>query len=206
MKNKIKKISALLQRSTDNLIDAKLVAAFRNGESKCIVIIFERHKKRLRPYLYHLLHSTTLVNDAMQETFIAAWSEIRSGQYHEEGDFTGWLNPIAYKQAMRILRTEHHYVHPKEGAPAEPQEESPAVPLMDEEEKKFLLRLLDKLPAQAHKILHMVFISGMSVEQVSQALHLKPDSVRHCMRRALGKLQALLVRKYGSSYSSLRIT
>ncbi len=205
MKKQFKKITLPRKRGGDVRSDAELVAAFLKGEQQCFAVIEARHRPRLRPHLCHLLHNSDLTDDALQETFTAAFIEISNGQYCEQGFFATWLSNIANNQAMRIIRTEHHYVHVKEFESFDQQQESNTNTLEEDEEKKFLLRLFDILPEQTHKILEMIFIRSMNTNEVGLALHLKPDSVRKCCRRAFRKLKKVLASRYGSKYSEWKI-
>ena len=167
--------------------DAQLIAAFRKGESKCFDEIIERHEKRLRHFLYHVLHNTTLVDDALQETFTAAWNKIRSGQYHEEGNFGTWLSTIAFHAAMRMLRNENHFIHPEHlpELPEEQFEDGQA------DEKQLLDDILQKLPEHERQAIMMHDKNGLDYEAIGKELRIRPSSARRNHERAVTHLKQM---------------
>jgi len=171
----------------DKRSDAELIAAFRKGESKCFEIIFERYKKLLRQFLYRLLRRTTFVDDALQDTFIAAWSKIISGQYHEEQHFVTWLRTIAFHAGIEMLRRENHFVHPLQ-MPDEPEE----LPGDSADELELIYELAKQLPQREREIILMHDKKDMGYGQIGKELRIRPSSARRTHERAVDALKRIL--------------
>ena len=180
----------LLNKGTDLRSDAELVAACRNGESKCLEVLFARHKIRLLRLINCTLHNTTFADDVLQETFITAWKKISSGQYSEKEHFSTWFSMLAYRAAISRARSEMHVTHPallpEHGQPffagsPEPGEQIDA--------------LIQLLPERERQVIIMHDIEEMDYLQIGQQLHIRTSSARRNHERAVAKLRKILSKK-----------
>lgn len=81
--------------------DDALIARIATGDDLALRELFSRHAPWLAARLRMLL-SASEVEDALQETFLAAWRG--AARYHPEGAAGGWLWGIARRQAALLLR------------------------------------------------------------------------------------------------------
>ncbi|MFI5219597.1 MAG: RNA polymerase sigma factor, partial [Bacteroidia bacterium] len=76
--------------------DARLAELVHEGNNAAFDVLMERHSPHLKKFLHHLLHHNTNEKDALQSIWLAVLTELRRNHYRENGQFTGWLNKIAY--------------------------------------------------------------------------------------------------------------
>lgn len=81
--------------------DDALIAELAGGDDAALRELFDRHAPMLATRLRALLPASE-VEDALQETFIAAWRGARN--YRPEGAAGGWLWGIARRQAALLVR------------------------------------------------------------------------------------------------------
>jgi len=113
------------ENELSGLSDAQLVQCYLDGNSRCFTEIVNRHHTHVHNLLHYKLHNPEWEKDAEQETFIVASLEIKNGHYHHTGHLGQYLNGIAFKQALIIIRKEHHYVHDSTALRSDEQKEEP---------------------------------------------------------------------------------
>jgi RNA polymerase sigma-70 factor (ECF subfamily) len=82
--------------------DAELVRRAAEGQVWAKAELFKRHAPAVTRLLTRLLSSSVEAEDAAQDTFVTAFSDL--GQLRAEGSFGGWVRQIAVHQAHRRFR------------------------------------------------------------------------------------------------------
>jgi RNA polymerase sigma-70 factor (ECF subfamily) len=82
--------------------DSAVVARARDGETSARAELFRSYAPRLLPMLVHLLSSKSDAEDALQDSFVAAFRDL--GHLKDESAFGGWLRQVAVHQAHRRFR------------------------------------------------------------------------------------------------------
>jgi len=70
--------------------DTELVAAIRDGSERAFNILIDRHQQAVRAFLRCVMGSAAEADDLAQDTFLAAWTQIRS--FRGETSVRSWLN------------------------------------------------------------------------------------------------------------------
>ncbi|MCK2213433.1 RNA polymerase sigma factor [Actinomadura sp. ATCC 31491] len=86
---------------TDDATDAQLVAAVAAGSARALRVLHRRHAPWLRARLARRCADPDVVDDALQETFLAVW---RSAGRFEGDEAAGWLWTIAVRRLVSALR------------------------------------------------------------------------------------------------------
>lgn len=86
----------------DEDLDRTLILAMAQGRADALDALVDRHQARILRYLRALTSSEQAAEDALQETFLAAWR----GASGYRGDAPGraWLLGLARRQAARTWR------------------------------------------------------------------------------------------------------
>jgi RNA polymerase sigma-70 factor (ECF subfamily) len=84
--------------------DAELLAAIAEGRTDALRELHERHAPWLAARLSHRSADQTLVDEAVQDTFVAVWR--KPGAYRGEGDIGAWLWGIAIRKLIDRLRRQ----------------------------------------------------------------------------------------------------
>ena len=82
------------------LSDQHLLNNYRSGDQSAISKLIERHKRRVRDYIYMMVKDNDVADDIFQETFIKAIRVIDEGRYTDNGKFLSWVLRIAHNQVM----------------------------------------------------------------------------------------------------------
>jgi len=84
------------------MTDAELLAAIGEGRIGALRELHKRHAPWLAARLAHRSSDRTLVEDALQDTFVAVWR--RASDYRGEGEVAAWLWGIAIRKLIDRVR------------------------------------------------------------------------------------------------------
>src|SRR5262245_46224648 len=96
-----------LAKDWPTMDDPPLVAAARAGRREAQAALFREHAPQLTRLLTLLLASTADAEDAVQDSFVIAFSDL--AQLRDGEAFGGWLRQIAIRQAHRRFRKRRLY-------------------------------------------------------------------------------------------------
>ena len=95
--------------------DAELVAALRASDRGALRELFLRHEPWLAARLSRRCADTSLVDEAIQDTFVAVW---RKPNWRGEGEVAAWLWGIAIRSLLHHLRPRANVIERLGPAPA----------------------------------------------------------------------------------------
>lgn len=84
------------------MTDVELLAAIAEGRADALRQLHERHAPWLAARLAHRSSDRSLVDEAIQDTFVAVWKKPQS--FRGEGDVGAWLWGIAIRKLIDRLR------------------------------------------------------------------------------------------------------
>src|SRR5215469_12222959 len=90
-------------RMGGGLVDADLVARARAGDPDAFAELVEEHRRELVLHCYRILGSVQDAEDAVQETFLAAWQHIAG--FEARSSVRTWLYRIATNRCLMALRS-----------------------------------------------------------------------------------------------------
>jgi RNA polymerase sigma-70 factor (ECF subfamily) len=85
--------------------DAELLAATTAGDRAAFEALYRRYGPWLTTRLRYRCPDPALVDDAVQETFLAVWRG--SARYGKGGDVAGWLWQIGFRRLVDAIRGQH---------------------------------------------------------------------------------------------------
>lgn len=83
--------------------DAALVAAARSGSDAAFARLVDRHQQAVRSFLRRVCGNEADADDMAQETFLAAWTALRTLKSAEQ--LRTWLFGIAWRKAKSMARS-----------------------------------------------------------------------------------------------------
>lgn len=107
--------------SEDLRSDEVLVTAYLAGETAAFDQVVNRYQERLIGFAHSKLHRYRDAEDAVQETWLGAWQNIRT--YTPTRKFSSWLYRICRNKCYDILRKKYPKFEPLPlfGEPAPPE-------------------------------------------------------------------------------------
>jgi RNA polymerase sigma-70 factor (ECF subfamily) len=163
--------------------DAELVAAACLGDQASFGLLYERHYRLAVGIARSRIADCHLAEDAAQEAFAIVCRALPS--LHDPGRFPQWLGTICRRTGSRLsVDRPTHEPLPEELASAD-----------DSNLKALRLQVQDALGSldeTAREIVVLHYFSGLSYQQISQALGLSAQSVHGRLQRARNKLFQIL--------------
>jgi RNA polymerase sigma-70 factor (ECF subfamily) len=185
--------------------DAAAVLQARAGDTEGFRVLVERHSRGIFRLAYRMTGSEQDAEDIVQETFLRAYSRIRS--FQSRANFGTWLYRIGVNCAHDLIRKrrkqEERYlpVEPREDGslPDPPGNLIPPDGAVFTAEVRHRLRramgLLSPLERSAFVLRHH---EGMSIEEIARALDMRVGAVKHSIFRAVRKMRGALEPVMGS--------
>jgi len=175
-----------------NLSDESLIALFAQGNNEAFDVLLNRHQSKLLSYIYVIVQNRDLAEDIFQDTFMKVIVTIKSGRYHEDGKFLGFLFRIAHNLIIDFFRQEQSSLYVLEGERnfdlfnnknlSEPSlEES----MNKEQVLHDVRRLIKFLPENQKEVIFMRYYKGMSFKEIAEATQVSINTALGRMRYAI---------------------
>jgi RNA polymerase sigma factor (sigma-70 family) len=172
--------------------DASLVAASLAGDREAFGGIVARYQSLIASIAYSATGSLSQSEDLAQETFVAAWKDLKALQ--DPARLRGWLCGIVRQVTANAFRRQQRDRAAK-AAPLEcvseapSQQPGPVDRVISNEEESILWRSLERIPETYREPLILFYREGQSVERVGEALGLSDDAVRQRLSRGRKMLE-----------------
>jgi RNA polymerase sigma-70 factor (ECF subfamily) len=166
--------------------DTALVRRALAGDQEAFATIVEKYKDPVFNVAYRMLGNPTEAEDVAQETFVRAYTQLRT--YQEGRRFSTWLLSIASHLSIDQLRRRRFLALPLENAPflewiadlgAGPEQAALQLEASDEMQK-----VLSVLPPKYRTVLVLRYWYDLSYEEIAEMLGLTSALVKARLHRA----------------------
>jgi RNA polymerase sigma-70 factor (ECF subfamily) len=179
------------------LSDSELLRRTADGDHEAFTVFVDRHEGAMYRFLSARTGSSADSEDALQETFLAAFRG--SGSYRGEGSARSWLFGIARNLSKRLYRKR--VGEPDEMVPLEElglQAGWGCPPWTDSfleslERRDTLEKALQRLSPEEREILILRELEGFSGDETAAVLELSLSAMKSRLHRARLRLAAVLV-------------
>ena len=168
--------------------------------------IMQTHNRRLYRIARSILRNNADAEDAVQEAYVSAFTNLAS--YRGEGSLKGWLSRIVINECLGRMRQRHSTI---DLATLEQQQSEakiiqfPQSTPNDDPERTMAQRQIIDLVEQATDNLPEAFrlvfvarvIEGMSIEETSELLDIKPETVKTGLHHARQLIRDQLEKEIG---------
>jgi RNA polymerase sigma-70 factor, ECF subfamily len=180
--------------STDEIIVERALT----GDADAFGEIVRRWERRIFALTYGMLGREEDARDATQETFLAAFRNLRG--FRGEAKVSSWLHRIAVNQCISRqrrskVRSESALDDAEESNPrsfATPLNYSPARVVEGRQETAAVRRAINSLPIELRQVVVMKEFEELTFREISEALDLPLSTVKSRLYTALKQLQMRL--------------
>ena len=155
--------------------------------------IMQRYNRRLYRIARGVLRNSTDAEDAVQDAYVSAFAHLAS--YRGESTLAAWLSRIVMNEALGRLRRRRPTIDLAALEHRRSEAEIIQFPLStpnDDPERTMaqrqILQLVEQVTDSLPEVYRLVFITrvieGMSVEETSDLLGIKPETVKTRLHRA----------------------
>jgi RNA polymerase sigma-70 factor (ECF subfamily) len=162
--------------------DLELVERFRRfGDRPAFDQLVERHQRWVRGVCARILRSDDLADDAAQEVFARALSNIGSWR----GDnFPGWLKAIAVNCSLTVVDREKRWAPLEQAPEAADRARDPEQLLIAESQSLRARSLIARLPDKQRIVFVMKYLDGCSYEDIERLTGFTAKEVKSFLQNA----------------------
>jgi RNA polymerase sigma-70 factor, ECF subfamily len=163
--------------------DDELVAAVAAGDRHALALLYRRHAPWLAGRLAARTSSRDLAEEALQDTFLAAWRGARA--YSGTGEVPAWLWGIARRRLASLARRQPRGSLSLEGAgdrvdPASGPEEA----ALGRDASARIRLAVTHLPDDQRAAIDAVVYRGQSIEEAARATGVAEGTIKSRLHRA----------------------
>jgi RNA polymerase sigma-70 factor, ECF subfamily len=169
--------------ATGAAADDELVAAMAAGDRHALELLYRRHAPWLAGRLATRTSSRDLAEEALQDTFLAAWRSARA--YHGTGVVPAWLWGIARRRLASLARRQPTGVLSLE-ATAEPPDlaATPEEAALGRDASARIRLAISHLPAEQRVAITAVVYEGKSIQAAARAAAVPEGTLKSRLHRA----------------------
>ncbi len=165
--------------------DEQLLRAVAEGDRAALRALYERHAPWLTLRLQRRCPDPDLVDDAVQDTFVAVWRSAK--RYDGQGAVGAWIWGIGVRRLIDAIRRRH----PREFPTQERLADEPSA------EEQVLLDVahgdlggaLNRLSPELRAVVQATVLDGLTTREASQLLGIPAGTVKTRMLRARTQLR-----------------
>ena len=197
----LEKVTSSLDHQMDTVTtDEIIVERALTGDAEAFGEIVRRWERRIFALAYGMLGREEDARDATQETFLAAFRNLRG--FRGEAKVSSWLHRIAVNQCITRqrrarVRSESALDDEQEKDAsnfAAPLRSSPALLTEDAQATSAVRRAVNSLPLELRQIVVMKEFEELTFREISDALDLPLSTVKSRLYTALKQLEMKLQR------------
>lgn len=183
------------------MTEQELIRAAKGGDQSAFEQLVLEHQNRVFTLAFRIVNDREEAADLAQEAFLKAWQGLPN--FQGESSFSTWLHRLTTNLCIDWLRrqTRRREIEPvaslddEESGWAEPADpgQDPQRQLERKELHRALARALQTLPDHHRQVLVMREVSGLSYQEMGQALDLDMGTVKSRIARARLALRKLLL-------------
>jgi RNA polymerase sigma-70 factor (ECF subfamily) len=173
-------------RASDERTDAELVRAVRTADSGALAVLYARHAPWLTARLTHRCGDADLVDQAVQDTFVAVWR--RPDGYRAQGEVAAWIWGIGIRRLIDHLR--RHRAAPT-GVAAGPYLSAEDEVLLGVEHGD-LAGAVDSLSPELRAVVRATVLDGLTTREAARLLDIPTGTVKTRMARARVQMREAL--------------
>ena len=179
-----------------------VIRRVQHGDTESFSLLVEAYEKTVYNVALQMTGSREDAQDLTQEAFLKAYSSLSS--FRGDSKFSSWLYRIVSNLCLDFKRRQGR--RPSSSLTVEDDEgESLQLDVADESQspetllerkltREAVRRGLRELPEEQRQILLLREIQGLSYEEIGEAMHLEPGTVKSRIFRARKKLCAFLLK------------
>lgn len=167
--------------------DTELLAAVRDADAGALAALYERHAPWLVARLSHRCADSELVDQAVQDTFVAVWR--RAGSFRSTGEPAAWIWGIGIRRLIDLLRREPRRLL---SSRAEELHVSAEDEVLLGIEHGGLAAAIDELSPELRAVVQATVLDGLTTREASRLLGIPSGTVKTRMARARQQMREAL--------------
>lgn len=183
--------------------DQHLFKQIATGDERAFRQVFHAYNAKLHPFVLKVVHSESVAEDIIQETFLRLWlhrAEVAEMEYP-----ASWLYKVASNLSLTRLRSQAAEVRRLQQIACRERVEPDHVieSISAKEIQMLLIQAIDQLPPKRQHIYKLSREQGLSYEGIAKELHISPNTVKNQLVSAFKFIKEYLYQTKGITVSLL---
>ena len=178
--------------------DAELMTRIRAKDVGAFEELYRSYRIRLTRFLFKLVHRPQIVEEVMNDTLMVVWN--RADSFNGESKLSTWIFAIAYRTAMKALRSQDEPVEDRAAHERASLDPTPEDEFGRQRTQAILLRAISELSPDHRAVVEFTYFHEMGYREIAQIMACPVDTVktrmfharRHLKRRLSGELPDFL--------------
>ena len=176
--------------------DERLIAKAQEGDLFSFDHLVKKYQKKIYTLAYRMVKNHDAADDMAQETFINAYSSIKS--FKLGYNFYTWLYKICMNLSINYLKRQKFVISEsqfeEESSPLEKKtkSEDPLTLLVKKEQERKIQQAIDSLSPKYKAVFVLKVYEDLSYEEIAQTLKVSLGTVMSRLFRARERLRQLL--------------
>ena len=172
------------------LSDAELLTAVAAGDRRALAALYERHAPWLTVRLSRRCGDAGMVDEVLQDTFLAVWKGAR--RYAGQGEVGAWVWGIAIRRLLDHLRKRRPVPVARPDSNSSTDAASAEDELLLAVEHGDLGGALRRLSPELRAVVQATVLDGLTTREAARLLDIPPGTVKTRMMRARAQLREAL--------------
>ena len=184
------------------MTEKDLIRRAKSGDQDAFGQLVLTHQNKVYTLCVHMVTNREEAEDLAQEAFLKAWRSLSS--FQEESSFATWMHRLTTNVCLDYLRKQTRRqnistavsLDDEESGWSEPADhtQDPQQQLEQQEQRQVLAKALNELPEHHRRLLIMRELSGLSYQEIADALNMDLGTVKSGISRARERLRKILLR------------
>lgn len=170
--------------------DAALVRAVAEGDRRALEVLYARHAPWLVIRLTRRCNDQHLVDEAVQDTFVAVWQG--AGRWDGRGEVAAWVWGIGIRRLIDQLRRAPRPTAELTGAVGAGAEPSAEDRVLVGVEYGDLAGALQRLSPELRAVVQATVLDGLTTREAGRLLGIPSGTVKTRMMRAKAQMREAL--------------
>jgi len=176
----------------DKLSDEQVIELVLEGDSNLYAQIVERYESKLMRYAQFILKDYDTASDAVQESFIKAFINLRN--FDTKRKFSSWIYRILHNEVMNVIKRNKKLVS------IDSEENDDKIPFEDfrhdiKIDQQILnsqvRKCLNKIDIKYREVLMLNYFENLKYEDISDILHIPTSTVGVRIKRGKEALKKI---------------
>lgn len=170
--------------------DATLVRAVADGDRRALEVLYERHAPWLVLRLTRRCNDRHLVDEAVQDTFVAVWQG--AARWDGRGQVAAWVWGIGIRRLIDQLRRAPRPTAELTGGVTHDAEPSAEDRVLVGVEYGDLAGALERLSPELRAVVQATVLDGLTTKEAGRLLGIPSGTVKTRMMRAKAQMREAL--------------
>jgi RNA polymerase sigma-70 factor (ECF subfamily) len=170
--------------------DLVLIARIRAKDVNAFEILYRSYSPRLTRFLFRVVSRPHIVEEVLHETLMVVWD--RADSFNGDSKFSTWIFGIAYRKALKALRTHDEPIEDPLADERMSLDPSPEDEFGRQRAQTLLLRAIGELSPEQKAVVEFTYFHEMGYREIAEIMGCPVDTVKTRMFHARRQLKRRL--------------